>query len=528
MSLIFENIMTDIDKIDTLHMLKFLEWEKEGGLTWRGVDMIEIIYSKESERKDEYLRLPKNIRQIGIPDEMRKVYVEDYAITYINQFAARYEEEAKVAILVGYTIYNNSCEYIFVSGAIDAEGIRINKENIDFSEKTWTSIYDKMKKFFPGQDVVGWFLTAQGFHSESSESIIKAHIDNFAGNDKLFMKIDPFEKEEIFYVFQNSHFVRQMGYYIYYEKNEEMQEYMVQTKELIQEERPLEQVEDHATRSFRTIIQEKKEEKHQRKVITFMYSTSMLFVVIVLVIGITMMNNYDKIKNMEQTLNSISKAVNQEDDSIANDWFANGSKENGDESSKTQTDTTTEQTNNVEAAEVVNQSAIPVENVAGDVQKQENQLTPEQNTSEQVTAEQNTQAQATQEQTNQGQVTPEQTTQAPATQEQATQEQATQEQSKQETGTVTQINSTEEQLQSTLASSNQDQTTEAANTAGTAEASTDSSSQKQEYYTIEKGDTLAKISVKIYGTDEMIQKICELNHIENNNKIQAGQKLQLP
>jgi len=465
-------------------------------LTWRSVGVIEIIYSKENEKKEEYVRLPKNIRQIGIPDETRKVYIEDYAITYVNQFAAKEKDEPKAAILIGYTIYNNFCEYIFVSGVLEAEDVKINKENIEFSEKAWTSIYDKIKKYFPNQDIVGWFLTPQAFNSESSDHIIKAHIDNFAGNDKLFMKIDPLENEEIFYVFQNGHFVRQMGYYIYYEKNEEMQEYMVQTKEIEQEE-PIEQVEDYATKSFRSIIQEKKDEKHQKKIMTFMYSTSTFLVMIVIAIGITMMNNYDKMKSMEQTLNSISQVVSNEDEKIASDWFADAkNQENASEENATaattqnqSTDTLQATDNSQQSQEAMNQTAIPVENVTGDVQKQE--------TSQTQTAE----------------AQPAETQSAQPTTQTA--------------GTVTEISSSEEEMQNTLESSNQQQT-ESADAAATQDASATPAEPEPQYYTIEKGDTLATISMKIYGNKDMVQKICELNNIENDNKIQAGQVIQLP
>lgn len=466
-------------------------------LTWRSVGMIEIIYSKENEKKEEYVRLPKNIRQIGIPDETRKVYIEDYAITYVNQFVSKATDEAKAAILIGYTIYNNFCEYIFVSGVLEAEDVKINRENIEFPEKAWTSIYDKIKKYFPNQDIVGWFLTPQAFNSESSDHIIKAHIDNFAGNDKLFMKIDPLENEEIFYVFQNGHFVRQMGYYIYYEKNEEMQEYMVQTKETDQEE-PIEQVEDYAAKSFRTIIQEKKDEKHQKKMMTFMYSTSTFLVMLVIATGITMMNNYDKMRSMEQTLNSISQVVNKEDEKVASDWFADKKSQDatGEENAAAtttenqSTDTMQAADNSQQAQEAMNQTAIPVENVTGDVQKQET-----------------TETQATETQPAETQPAENQTAQATAP----------------ATGTVTEISSSEEEIKNTLESSNQQQTQ-----ATDASATKEAAAPEPQYYTIGKGDTLATISMKVYGNKDMVQKICELNNIKNDNKIQAGQVIQLP
>ena len=48
------------------------------------------------------------------------------------------------------------------------------------------------------------------------------------------------------------------------------------------------------------------------------------------------------------------------------------------------------------------------------------------------------------------------------------------------------------------------------------------------YYEIEKGDTLYTISREIYGDLSKVQQICELNHIEDPDNISYGQKIILP
>ena len=47
-------------------------------------------------------------------------------------------------------------------------------------------------------------------------------------------------------------------------------------------------------------------------------------------------------------------------------------------------------------------------------------------------------------------------------------------------------------------------------------------------YTVQEGDTLLKISRKIYGQDNRIDEICSLNEIHDMNHILVGQKLLLP
>lgn len=49
-----------------------------------------------------------------------------------------------------------------------------------------------------------------------------------------------------------------------------------------------------------------------------------------------------------------------------------------------------------------------------------------------------------------------------------------------------------------------------------------------EYYQIEKGDTLYKISIKLYGDTSKVDEICELNQITDPDNIKYGQKILLP
>lgn len=47
------------------------------------------------------LRLPKNIRQIGSPDGHKRIYMEDYVVTYLNYIARPGSTQARGAILLG-------------------------------------------------------------------------------------------------------------------------------------------------------------------------------------------------------------------------------------------------------------------------------------------------------------------------------------------------------------------------------------------------------------------------------------------
>ena len=72
----------------------------------------------------------------------------------------------------------------------------------------------------------------------------------------------PQEHEDAFFRYENNVMVRLEGYYLYYEKNPCMQNYMLEKNKELQPE-ITEQYEDKAVKDFRKIITDKKEEKKE-------------------------------------------------------------------------------------------------------------------------------------------------------------------------------------------------------------------------------------------------------------------------
>lgn len=268
--------------------------------------MIEIIYSEEANEKEEKctdIRLPRNVRQIGKGNENKKIYVEDYVMTYIGRIWEVPKVEPAIGVLLGTVKRAEGGTYLFISGAITVKNIVQSGKDIIFSDETWTEIYETMKRYFNNLEIMGWFLARNDSAFEIDESLYKTHIDNFAGVDKLLLLADVSEKEEEFYIFNNGQLEKQDGYYIYYEKNEPMQAYMVEQKQ----GKSIEEVkEDTVTESYRSIIQERKENTSQKRMVGILYSACTFLAVVILAIGVTMMNNYDKMRNMETTLNTLT------------------------------------------------------------------------------------------------------------------------------------------------------------------------------------------------------------------------------
>ena len=102
--------------------------------------MIEVIYKEENQEAQNgegTFGLPKNIRQIGLIREDYKIYMEDYVYTFLVRLA-RAEEAGKtktrVAVLTGETKWQGGTTYLFIKGAVMAEGMEAALDHIDFSK----------------------------------------------------------------------------------------------------------------------------------------------------------------------------------------------------------------------------------------------------------------------------------------------------------------------------------------------------------------------------------------------------------
>lgn len=187
--------------------------------------MVEIMSQVKSR---ETLKLPKNIRQIGLPEEKKKIYIEDYVVTYMNQLALEYPNRQSAAILLGFYTKQKDTQLTFINGAIGIPSAKVDEDQVSFDSYLWEEIYETIRKYFQNSEIVGWFLTRPGKSLGINEKITKIHVDQFPGKEKTLFLMDPLDKEDAFFIYENGKLTRQHGYYIYYERNEDMQSYMVE------------------------------------------------------------------------------------------------------------------------------------------------------------------------------------------------------------------------------------------------------------------------------------------------------------
>lgn len=191
--------------------------------------MIEVVYrqeKKDREYKDTGLKLPKNIKQIGDGDADIQVYMEDNVALYLARVPDG-ENDIRYGVMLGSVKKSCGYTYIFINGAVDVRDVFDN--TVLFSDDIWTGLNDDISRYFPGLKVVGWFLSQNGSNANQNMWIKKMHLNNFAGMDKVFYKIDRDEDEESFYYYGKEQLERMGCYHIYYEKNPEMIRYVEET-----------------------------------------------------------------------------------------------------------------------------------------------------------------------------------------------------------------------------------------------------------------------------------------------------------
>lgn len=499
--------------------------------------MIEIIHQEQTEEKVQR-ELPREIKQIGSPDAGERIYVEDTVYRRMHPHGG--VEEKTAYVLLGKFENCMGRECTFVEAVIPLNEILFDRDIPVWDDHTWAYIYKQLKPEHDPFVIVGWALDIKGQLPNMTAHLEALHQRNFGGKRQILFLMDSLECEEAVYGSRNGHLYRRDGFYIYYQhrqapeendlwKKEEKEFYREMDAEGEEKPNPAVSVSagerevaadmakmpenEEGTGVYRGLYRRRaqqdagRQEKQERPA----YAATVLLGAVVCVLGVTAYLNHEKMVDMEQTLAQM----------------------------KGTRYVTEAQTVDTETEETERMPSVAVETVMGNVEKQE--LSAEAAGTQEDSAAQ--QAETAQEaQGAQG-------TAEPA--ENATANAAAGTVAGSETAGDTAAaggqacadaagTSVEAQTQSTPST---DGDPAAVQTQGTTTAAGNSSAENvqaaavqteaqmylsQGYYDVQKGDSLVGICRKIYQTTAMLDKLCEVNGIEDENAIYAGQRLILP
>ena len=285
------------------------------------------LYSAAGEQDD--VTLPSNIKQIGSIEEDIKIYVEDYVHTYLYQYARSGGNKEKLAALAGRHIVVEGKEVIIISGAIQAKDTKQQRGAESFTEDTWRYINGQMEVYFKGLSLLGWVHTQPGFGTFLMAKDETFHREHFKEPWQVLFVIDSLDKLDTFFIHnaEKTGLRPAKGYFIYYEKNQEMQEYMLENslvrprlekqtentekgEDNKQKKRPTPEERMDAAKEIRRVLKKraKEAEEENRSRLTMLAGVSSILCIACLFMGVSLLNNISRVRKLETEIATVQNS----------------------------------------------------------------------------------------------------------------------------------------------------------------------------------------------------------------------------
>lgn len=264
----------------------------------------EAAKNDQSRKSYEYRRLPENIRQIGELTGKTRIYIEDYVLTYIRRNFEE-EQEKEITVFIGKEGKEEASQGIFIYGAVS---LRVDLlDDSGLTEEHWDELYQMMHQYFPGGRIMGWGCGVGIWNSQIDSRVRKLQKECFAEQGKILFLSDLSEREEKVFFYKEGNLKEVTGYVVYFERNPQMQEYMLRG----QQEHSFESnYEDRVTHSVRHVIQEKGRQKERMQYLA--YGAGFVVLLIVLFGGNLLIESLAKIHTMENTIQALSGYVSEQ------------------------------------------------------------------------------------------------------------------------------------------------------------------------------------------------------------------------
>ena len=202
----------------------------------------------------------------------------------------------------------------------------------------WRKSCEVCKTFFEEGEIIGWSAVISDPVLSFKEDLKKIQDQFFGKENSIFILRSSDRKEEKIFAGRKDKIKELNGHYIYYERNPSMQNYMIASRKK-SGEKSSEFVMDQAAKNFRDVVQNKMVTQSDKMNNRWSYVATTFLILVVMVIGVTMINNYDRMRSVQSSLESISHSI-QSEEVQAKENEADSKKEAAE---KLQEDTTEEQ-----------------------------------------------------------------------------------------------------------------------------------------------------------------------------------------
>lgn len=205
-----------------------------------------------------------NLKIVGEMDCKYHIFVEDYVYTYIYQLAKADLSKESSAVLIG-EIFEESKEAI-IRGIIPINMEQLSEDSEWIDGNILDDVEEQRKIYFNNQNIIGWMHMQPGYGTMLTMKELREHKNVFEGSGSICLLVDAINKVETVFVYEDEELKEQSGYCMYYERNEAMQQYML--------DHPFssgakEEMKDVVVNQFREIGKIRKAEYAQRKSLNF-------------------------------------------------------------------------------------------------------------------------------------------------------------------------------------------------------------------------------------------------------------------
>ena len=395
--------------------------------------------------EQEKITIPVNTRTIGMPGGMYVLYIEDYVHTFIRKFLDESNNkgtECRVRFY-GYMQNENGQCILMVSGAV--------QDQEDSLLETGERIFTKYQN-------------------------IASAVISYGKDERIRFDI----------TLKNGTSVVLEDFYIYYDQNEEMQNYLIEwnlSRCNIKSRTDL----DDVSRFGRLTQAHNKEEARVSFLWSMVNVLSLSLIVCVMAYAVISINNYHKMQDMQATLDYVVAVLAEDGKNIIPEGMSVG-----------------------DAVSVLARAASDDKNIEQNISEPESE-TISQMDSEEIAEE-----------------ISETLSETISEDESGTDNMAnnseTEENNTTEAVAETATEETSQEISQAEISSEDNEQINAADTV----LNENSTQTTPQYYIVQEGDTLQSISYKVYGTYQKVDEICEWNRLDNPDSILYGQRLLLP
>lgn len=233
------------------------------------------------------MELPKNIVQIGKPDKTHKIFVEDYVVSYMKQLNKECGGKPIGLALYGKYFEENDCKYYFLYGAARVAGIEHRGPYLSAGEQE--EIADIGRKYFGEYRFLAW----------------------------CSLRGEPIEG---FFVQTQGKGIQVDGYACFYEKNESMLNFMLQTGQKDGAERepesapaqPVGRGEWKAEDVKKTVPAAPPARNSVKKKTEYMKVAVAAVFLVLCVVGITTLNDYEKLEDLQAAARQVIAGMTEQ------------------------------------------------------------------------------------------------------------------------------------------------------------------------------------------------------------------------